>query len=309
MKKKYLVGLLVVVMYLSLVGCGKTENNYETNNTENNINKIEQDNETVNTENENNNINKTEQDNETDNTENKNNNINNTENKNEKEQDNDNESSNSYQSNNTEETDQRKKNYLLFGDSFFENCIKKKLGISGNISDYDMLMLDSITISSETFDISEIKYAKNLSSISLNSDVSNGLEELIQLNNIRRVDLGFRNNLDITFLSKMPQITEITYNYTNIIGGDLNMICSNKKLKKLSYRSETSGVEFIKNCNYLESLSIVSTLRQSDDISFLLSFSNLKELEFWAVGDLSIEQKNVVEQLIKKGVLYKTEAG
>ena len=64
-------------MYLSLVGCGKTENNYETNNTENNINKIEQDNETVNTENENNNINKTEQDNETDNTENKNNNINN----------------------------------------------------------------------------------------------------------------------------------------------------------------------------------------------------------------------------------------
>lgn len=210
--------------------------------------------------------------------------------------------------NNQANEDIKKENYLSFDDIYFENYLRNQLQLTGGskISEYDMLQLTSLTIGDSVSDISGIKFAKNLTSVSLDSDITSGLDELSSLPNLTRISLGFWKKLNIDFLKDLNNITYIYFNNPTVTGGSLSSICSGKKLKELFYYSPTDrGIEFLSECTNLEKLELIHAFDNNDDISVLLSLNKLKYIEILSYIEYSPSQDEVFKQLISRGVTYK----
>lgn len=202
--------------------------------------------------------------------------------------------------------DSLKQNILTFNDVFFANSIKAAVGAENinSISEYDMLGLNYLTVEDGTEDISGINYAKNLETINLDSNITDGLNELASLPKLYNVSLGFWKDLDISFLSSLTHLRYLYYNNPDRIAGDKSAICQNKRLKELFFYSPSdTGISFLSECTYLETLELWHAFDSNEDISVLLTLPNLKSLTI-NTYELSEEQTSVIEQLIRNGVSY-----
>ncbi|MEG0995206.1 MAG: SH3 domain-containing protein [Bacilli bacterium] len=209
----------------------------------------------------------------------------------------------------TKKLEEAKHHPLTINDIYFENSIRNSLEKGGNdtLTEYDMLLLKEITIIQGTTDINEIKYAKNIETITINASIQTGLDEISLLPKLNSLDIGTNVTIDISFLKKSSNLQKLTYNNPKITGGSIDDICYQKKLKYLFFYSTINdkGITFLTECKNLEDLELWHTFKENDDISLLLNLPNLKEITLNASHILTYGQESVIKQLMKNGVRYK----
>lgn len=219
-------------------------------------------------------------------------------------------SNNSNNNNNTaQKDDPRKQNYLTFNDPFFENCLKNSLNITGTnkVSEYDMNNLKKLKITDGVTDITGISYAKNLYEIEIDSNITDGLNELASIKSIKTVSLGFWKKFDISFLKNMENVTKIHYGNPDPTNGSYSDLCANKNLEELFFYepNNTEGISFLSNCSSIKKIELWHAFLPKDDISVLLNLNNLKSLTLLTYNELSDSQNQVIINLMNKGISYK----
>ena len=127
-------------------------------------------------------------------------------------------------------------------------------------------------------DISGIKLFKNTERLWLaynNTQID--ISVLKDLNNIKDLDLSNNKITDISVIKNLKNL--MILNISNNEIEDISVLKNLKKLKKLIlYNNQITDISVIKNLNNLEFLDIDYLKLESDQIKYLNSCKNLKEL-------------------------------
>ena len=127
-------------------------------------------------------------------------------------------------------------------------------------------------------DISGIKLFKNTERLWLaynNTQID--ISVLKDLNNIKDLDLSNNKITDISVIKNLKNL--MILNISNNEIEDISVLKNLKKLKKLIlYNNQITDISVIKNLNNLEFLDIDYLKLESDQIKYINSLNNLKEL-------------------------------
>ena len=130
----------------------------------------------------------------------------------------------------------------------------------------------------ELTDISGIKLFKNTERLWLaynNTQID--ISVLKDLNNIKDLDLSNNKITDISVIKNLKNL--MILNISNNEIEDISVLKNLKKLKKLIlYNNQITDISVIKNLNNLEFLDIDYLKLESDQIKYINSCKNLKEL-------------------------------
>ena len=150
-----------------------------------------------------------------------------------------------------------------------------------NINPNNIIELDLSV--NELTDISGIKIFKNLKELNLYENKLTDilsvklLKNLKILNNIKDLDLSNNKITDISVIKNLKNL--MILNISNNEIEDISVLKNLKKLKKLIlYNNQITDISVIKNLNNLEFLDIDYLKLESDQIKYINSCKNLKEL-------------------------------
>jgi hypothetical protein len=166
-----------------------------------------------------------------------------------------------------------------------------------------MLNLFSLTITNGINDVTGIRYATNLESISIDSDNVLGLDELSTLSKLKLVELGFNKRIDVSFLEGCMFVERIVFNNSEFVNSDASYLVMSPNLKSIFYYEFSGkGINFLLNGINLETITIYHAFGSTEDLSFLLDLVNLEIITILVYFSLSESQTTVLENLITNGV-------
>ncbi|MBO5213737.1 MAG: hypothetical protein J6B86_03080 [Clostridia bacterium] len=198
------------------------------------------------------------------------------------------------------------KEYITFNNILLESKIKNELHIpsSNKVSKYAIGKLTSLTL---TFggDISDLKHAVNLTSITIDSVISNP-NVLCELK-IKKLKIDYLagEKIDLSFLKNMKHLEFLdTWEFPE----DPSVLLSSPKLKTLRIYTGSGGIkniDFLKNNRTIENL-IFDWFDNRLDLSGLKTMANLKSITFRLGETPSSEQEEVLRELVKKGIVIQS---
>ena len=210
---------------------------------------------------------------------------------------------------------------ITFKDSkIFEAVKNYDTNKDGKISIEEMEKVTYLTVSETVTDMSDLQYAKNLSSLTLYySNSLKGTDVLEKLPNLKSLMIYIKNDnlniniiknlksleylsindnlygssgkktIDVSFIDNMPNLTSV--GFYNVKISDMSKIANKTNLTSLSLSScDLTDISSLKDLKELKYLAIGGN-KDLKDISVIKNFTKLESISIWSTG-LTIKELN-----------------